>query len=164
MIAYSDTGVFSASSGVLLTLDLYIGSEVAPGNYDVGFADRDKSSLVNSEHVLSNADGSVSVAHDTYAAPNNLVINKTYTSTLYVSANGNCGGKKPCYFTIQAAVNAASTGSVIMIAAGTYDENITLNADKSLTLIGSSTGATTLRKAPKAPKGSLILQMLTVKP
>ena len=51
-----------------------------------------------------------------------------------------------------------------MISADTYDENITLDADKSLTLIGSSTGSTILRKAPKAPKGSLTLQRVTILP
>ena len=46
---------------------------------------------------------------------------------LYVSGNGNCGGKAPCYATIQAAVNAAGAGVVIRIAQGDYPESITLN-------------------------------------
>jgi hypothetical protein len=74
VIAYSGTDVFSASTGVLLTLNLQIGSEVAPGDYSVVFADSDGSSLVNPEHALSNADGSVSPEHDTYAEPKNFTV------------------------------------------------------------------------------------------
>ena len=38
-----------------------------------------------------------------------------------------CGGPTPCYSTIQAAVNASTTGDVINVAAGTYAEYITIN-------------------------------------
>ena len=90
---------------------------------------------------------------------------------VYVSSNGDCGNKTPCYTTIQAAIDAAGTGTAILIADGTYDEAITLNTDKSLTLQGgwnsaftSQTSNTTFIKAPKAPQGSLTMQMLTIKP
>ena len=73
-IAYSGTDVFSAASGVLLTLNLQIGSEVVPGDYSVVFADSDENSLVNPEHALSNADGLVSVTHGTYAEEDNLTV------------------------------------------------------------------------------------------
>ncbi|MGQ9627417.1 MAG: right-handed parallel beta-helix repeat-containing protein [Anaerolineae bacterium] len=39
---------------------------------------------------------------------------------LYVASDGNCNGYTPCYSSVQAAVNAASTGDVIKVAAGTY--------------------------------------------
>jgi len=45
---------------------------------------------------------------------------------LYVTTDGNCGAKSPCYDSIQKAINAASTGSIIWIAAGMYSEDITL--------------------------------------
>jgi len=59
-----------------------------------------------------------------------------------------------------------------LIAAETHDGDFSLNADKDLTLQGGwdttfknpNGGATTLHGAPKAPKGKLILQMLTIKP
>ncbi len=82
-----------------------------------------------------------------------------------------CGGKSPCYASIQAAINEADTGAAIRIAQGTYSESITLSTSISLTLQGgwnstftSQASNTTFIKAPKAPQGSLTLQMLTVKP
>jgi len=88
-----------------------------------------------------------------------------------VCSDGYCGGRTPCHKTIQAAIDAAATGTAILIADGIYDESITLNAAKSLTLQGgwdstftTQTGATTLRSAPKAPQGALKLQNLKIKP
>ena len=89
---------------------------------------------------------------------------QTSVTNIYVSKDGKCGGKNPCYSTIQEAINKASTGQVIMISNETYDEDISLGANKSLTLIGSSTGTTTLRKAPKVSQGSLTLQELKIQP
>jgi len=89
----------------------------------------------------------------------------------YVSSNGSCGNKTPCYSTIQAAINAASTVATIRIAQGTYTQSITLSTSKLLLLKGgwnssftTQTSNTTFIKAPKAPKGSLTLQMVTIKP
>ena len=88
----------------------------------------------------------------------------------YVSPDGTCGGKIPCYTSIQEAINAATTGATIRIAQGTYTESITLSTPKSLTLQGgwdtsftSQASNTTFIKAPKAPQGSLTLQMVTIK-
>ena len=39
---------------------------------------------------------------------------------LYVAPGGDCGGATPCYATVQAAVDAASTGDEIRVAAGAY--------------------------------------------
>lgn len=85
--------------------------------------------------------------------------------------DGTCGGKSPCYTSIQAAINAASTGTVIAIAQGTYAESITLNESKLLTLQGgwnssydAQTSNTTFIKAPKALQGALSLEMVTIKP
>jgi LPXTG-site transpeptidase (sortase) family protein len=48
-----------------------------------------------------------------------------------------------CYGTIQAAVNAASPGSTINVAAGTYDEDVNLN--KSLALLGAGADEAIIR-------------------
>lgn len=63
-------------------------------------------------------------------------VDLTPTSTLYVNTDGSCGGKTPCYTSIQAAINAAADGAVINILQGTYTESITLNESKSLTIQG----------------------------
>jgi len=39
---------------------------------------------------------------------------------LYVAPGGDCAGATPCYATVQAAVDAASSGDGIRVAAGTY--------------------------------------------
>ena len=98
-------------------------------------------------------------------------ITSTYAPTLYVKEDGDCGGKCPCFALIQAAIEAAGPGAVIRIAQGTYNEATILNVEKSLTLQGgwdstfsAQTPNTTFIKAPSVPKGSLTLQMVTVKP
>ncbi len=95
----------------------------------------------------------------------------SYASTLYVSQDGNCGGKTPCFTSIQEAINTAGTGAAIRIAQGSYSESIDLIISKSLTLQGgwnssfaTQTANTTFIKAPKAPQGSLTLQMVTIRP
>jgi hypothetical protein len=55
-------------------------------------------------------------------------------ATSYVDKAGSCGGNTPCYTTIQAAIDASSSGDTIMVYAGTYAEEI--NIDKALTLLG----------------------------
>ena len=56
--------------------------------------------------------------------------------TLYVESSGTCDGKTPCYSTVQGAINAAGDFDTILVAAGTYEEDISLNASKNLTLKG----------------------------
>lgn len=89
----------------------------------------------------------------------------------FVSPTGDCNDNNPCYDTVQGAVEAARTGAVIGISGGIYDETVTLNVSKSLILHGgwdasfiSQTGTTILRKAPSAPKGTVILRQLTIQP
>jgi len=122
-------------------------------------------SLKTPYHVRAYATNSVGTAYGSDVAFTTLD-----ASILYVSKVG-CGAKTPCYPTIQGAVNAAGADVTIKIAEGTYAELITLSEPKSLTLqggwdssFGSQTGTTILRQAPKAPQGSLTLQMLIIKP
>ncbi|MFH1951160.1 MAG: hypothetical protein ABIL06_06060 [Pseudomonadota bacterium] len=58
------------------------------------------------------------------------------TSNIYVDSSGACGGKTPCYSTIQAAVDAAGSGSTIKIAGGSYGEDVSLSTSKNLTFKG----------------------------
>ena len=147
-------GVFSASNnnaigdGIVAYVSFKIKSSASSGQTTLGNTPSGSDPSGN-DITMDGADGVVTVS---------------YSSTSYVNSDGICEGNDPCYTTIQAAINEASTGEAIMISGEIYDENITLDADKTLTLIGSSTGTTTLRKAPKAPKGSLTLQKMTILP
>jgi len=83
------------------------------------------------------------VVYDSPAQPNNMTFSSLRTFTinqldaiLYVNTDGSCGEKTPCYDSIQEAIDAASTGSVILIAQGTYDETLVLDESKALTLQG----------------------------
>jgi len=92
-----------------------------------------KSTLVNTGKLIK--DGKVSItkprvnlgsAVDSLGGP----------STLYVESSGYCDVNTPCYYTIQAAVNAASSGSTIKIAGGSYGEDVSLDTNKNLIFEG----------------------------
>lgn len=93
-------------------------------------------------------------------------------STRYVCSDEYCGGNTPCHKSVQEAVQAANTGTLIKIAAETHDGSFSLSSNKSLTLQGGwdapfnnpNGGTTTLQVAPKAPQGSLTLQNLKIVP
>ena len=113
---------------------------------------------------------------DSASVPNTAT--RTYSMTVvcapHVFVNPDdaaCNGNTPCYTSIQTAVNAADTGTVIMITKGTYTEAITLNAKKSLTLQGGwnstydqQTSRSTYIKPPRALQGALRLQEVMVEP
>jgi hypothetical protein len=88
---------------------------------------------------------------------------------IYVSKTGICGGKTPCYTTIQEAVDAAGTNYAIRIAGGTYQETVILGELKDLILQGgwnatftTQTVNTTFMNPPVIKQGSLALQMITL--
>lgn len=56
--------------------------------------------------------------------------------TVYVEPGGTCGGKTPCYTSIQAAVNAVTSSSVIKVAQGFFNERLLLNSNKKVSLEG----------------------------
>jgi len=74
------------------------------------------------------------------------------TGTANVSRSGRCG--KPNYATIQEAVDAAAAGTKIVICAGTYVEQVTVDG-KSLKLEGR-TGATVVAPAALHAPGAII--------
>ncbi|MBC8427246.1 MAG: hypothetical protein H8E00_01160 [Deltaproteobacteria bacterium] len=77
---------------------------------------------------------------------------------IYVDKNDEtCGGKTPCYTSIQQAINASSNRCVIMIVEGNYEEDITLNASKTLTLKGGYDSAFTAQLSDTTIKGSLVI-------
>ena len=59
----------------------------------------------------------------------------------------NPGGTGGCFASIQAAVNASSTGGTVSIAAGTYVENVVIGPPKSLRIEGAGAIATFLESA-----------------
>jgi hypothetical protein len=50
--------------------------------------------------------------------------------------DGTCGGKVPCYTSVQQAVDAASDGTTIKIVQGQYNEAVALSSSVDLTLSG----------------------------
>ena len=55
---------------------------------------------------------------------------------VYVQASGSCDGNRPCYSSIQEAIDNAEAGSVIKIVQGIYDEDIITDQSYGLTLSG----------------------------
>ncbi len=98
--------------------------------------------------------------------------NDTQITDVYISRNDTtCGGKSPCYASIQAGIDGAGDGSAVNIAKGTYTEALTLNSAKTVTLNGGWNDAfstqesgTTVIKAPKAGSGTLKMQRLIIRP
>ena len=75
---------------------------------------------------------------------------------LYVnSADPTCGGKSPCYTTIQSAVDAAFSGDTIQIQAGTYPEQLTIQ--KNGFAGASESDRIVIEADPLAPPGSVVL-------
>lgn len=120
-------------------------------------------------HVKAYAVNSVGTAYG-----NDLTF--TTSNALYVSSNGNCGTKNPCYDSIQEAIQDAATGSVIHVKQGTYAESLSLESAKTLLIKGGyntieydqQTANTTFIQAPgptniQALSGSLKFQMINVK-
>ena len=92
-------------------------------------------------------------------------------SISYVSKDDeNCGGKSPCYSSIQSAINAAESASRILIAQGTYTEAISLARPISLVIEGgwsnsfdNEEGYTVLNKI-QVIQGSMTLRQLKIQP
>jgi uncharacterized repeat protein (TIGR03803 family) len=103
-------------------------------------------------------------------------ISKFNNSRHYVSSDGNCGDKEPCYSSIQNAVSKATNGSIILVKQGIYRGSISLEKDKSL-LVAGGYNSTYDQQSPnttfiqtlgytriQAPSGSLQFRMITIQP
>ncbi|MBC8427113.1 MAG: hypothetical protein H8E00_00495 [Deltaproteobacteria bacterium] len=55
---------------------------------------------------------------------------------LYVESSGSCRGNTPCYTTIQEAIDLGSSGAIIKIAVGVYDEGLIIDTSNDLILQG----------------------------
>ncbi len=64
---------------------------------------------------------------------------------VYVNSDNICANKTPCYTTIQDAIGAASSGSTINIAAGTYIEAGQIVIDKNLSIVGTDKATTIIK-------------------
>ncbi len=110
-------------------------------------------------------------ANDVYAAGNDGTI-LHYTdgteTVIYVESNGECGGKNPCFSTIQDGIDSADTYSVIKISEETYDEDITVD-QVNVTIQGgwnstftSRTSTTTVRSLTVGSSGAVIAEYLVI--
>ena len=89
---------------------------------------------------------------------------------IYVEPEGVCGGKSPCFDSIEVGIVFAADGATINIAEGAYDEDIMLDEPKELIILGgwdatftsqvSYTAATGLR----IRQGKIITYNLVLKP
>ncbi len=89
------------------------------------------------ENTLTKTDTSVSVTsleHMTIF----VVVNPAPSGALCVAAGAT--SETGCYATIQEAINAASAGDTINVAAGTYDVASTMILNKALTISGPTSG------------------------
>jgi len=89
-----------------------------------------KSTLISSGDLIPDSKVSISKPRvNLDRAIDSLVV-------IYVDPAGSCTGYAPCTSTIQGAINLASTGAALNIAGGIYPEDVSLNADKFLTIKG----------------------------
>ena len=65
----------------------------------------------------------------------NQFLKTSYSSTLYVITNGQCG-QAPCYQTIQLALEAAEAGALIKVADGIYSEALDWKKPGIITISG----------------------------
>ena len=92
-----------------------------------------------------------------------------FAADVYVESSGSCGGKTPCYSTIQAAINAANSGDTINLGQGNYAETYVLDSDKRLIFQGGWDAGfieriprTTAIRAPIVKKGAIAFQELRI--
>lgn len=88
-----------------------------------------------------------------------LVPGRVAAAPLLCVAPGGAGG---CFASIQAAVDAATTGTVIDVAAGTYVENVVITTPPVLTIRGAGAGLTIVDGADAGSVVSMQSRRLTL--
>ena len=74
--------------------------------------------------------------------------------TRYVNhTDSTCGGRSPCYTTIQAAVNAVLAGETVLVQAGTYVEQVLVQG-KNNTANASETDRIAFRLIRRGPSAA----------
>ena len=68
-----------------------------------------------------------------------------------------CGGKTPCYTSIQEAVEAATDGTIIKVVQGNYGEDVTLTTNKTLILQGGYDSTFETQSSTTTIKGSMLI-------
>ena len=69
--------------------------------------------------------------------------------------DASCGGRSPCYGSIQAAVNAAQAGDTVSIQAGAYVEQVSVSGKNQTAKTEAS--RIVIQADPTAPAGSVVL-------
>lgn len=90
---------------------------------------------------------------------------------VYVSPDGTCSGRIPCYGKIQEGMDYPQSTFTIQVARGVYDEGPVLDESKQITLQGGwnptftvQTPNTTVIRAPAVTKGQITLQNVIIRP
>jgi len=79
-------------------------------------------------------------------------------SYTYVDKNDEtCGGKTPCYTSIQQAINSSNSRATLLATGGDYEEDVTLNASKVQTLKGGYDSTFTTQTSNTIIKGSFVV-------
>jgi len=118
-------------------------------------ADTDLDGLCDAAYTISAGNVDPLPLHE-YVQPSELFVNPE---------DPTCGGKAPCFTSIQDAINRAASGNIIKLVKGSYNDSYALNEDKKLTIQGDwdasfsqQTQGTTMILQPVAvTRGSLKL-------
>lgn len=133
------------------------------GQVPVTDAANDNTAGVSLEFTVTAPEGSVitstvSVAtafNDTNLSNNTNIVTTTVggAAQTYAASSGNCSGSKPCYNNINTAINNTAPNGTVTVSAGSYTQDVNLNANVTVNLNGDVTlNAGTAGAPPQNPK------------